>query len=307
MLENRDYMREPSFKPRWSLTLTLMVVNVVVYCVQLVADVAFPAAGPGLAPPSDVLFALSFAGLKHGFIWQILTFQFMHGGLLHLGLNCLALYVFGRPMEEALGRRSFLWLYFSSGVAGGLLHVLCAALWPGYFGGAVVGASAGIFGLMAAFATLYPDQMMTMFIIIFPVNLRARTMLAIAMITAALGMGFPRYMGPIFGNVAHAAHFGGALMGVLFVRQILHWQIDWLRVFQRPLRRTPPREYVSVPFAKGFGAPKSRAEEPEDLSTADFLSREVDPILEKISQHGIHSLTERERKILEAARKKMTH
>ena len=48
-------------------------------------------------------FALSLEGLKHGFVWQLLTYQFMHGGLFHILLNGWAIYVFGRAMEETLG------------------------------------------------------------------------------------------------------------------------------------------------------------------------------------------------------------
>ncbi len=304
MLDSRDYMREPSFKPRWSVTLTLLAVNLAVFLLQIVSYHQFPAATRNSMPPTDYIFALSLEGLKSGWIWQLFTFQFMHGGWVHLLFNSWGLYLFGRVMEGELGKRNFLMLYFSSGVAGGLLQMLGAAVWPSHLGGPVVGASAGILGLIGAFATLYPDQMMIM--IFPPMPLRARTMLIITVVTAILGMAMPQMLAPLLGNAAHAAHLGGVLMGVFYVRKVVHWQWEWPSLFRKPPRPAPPREFVSVPFGKSPMARKIRSEPAADISTEEFVSREVDPILDKISQHGIHSLTERERKILDAARKKMT-
>ena len=82
----------------------------------------------------------------------------MHGGWLHLLLNCWAIYVFGRELEDALGRGRFLALYFASGVIGGLFQALIGVLLGGVFAAPVVGASAGAFGLVAAFATLFPER-----------------------------------------------------------------------------------------------------------------------------------------------------
>ena len=114
MLEDRHYMRQPTFRSFWSATVVLLVVNVVAFILQnvLYRFSTFPV---------DDWFALSVGGLRHGFVWQLLTYQFMHGGWLHLLLNCWAIYVFGREVEETLGRNSFLTLYFPSGVIGGLV------------------------------------------------------------------------------------------------------------------------------------------------------------------------------------------
>ena len=73
-------------------------------------------------PASDNL-ALSLDGIKQGHVWELLSFQFMHGGWLHLLLNCWVLYMFGREVELALGKVRFLVLYFSGCVAGVLLQM----------------------------------------------------------------------------------------------------------------------------------------------------------------------------------------
>jgi membrane associated rhomboid family serine protease len=291
MLEDREYMREPAYRGRWSLTIWLVIANTAAFVVQNVAYLVFRHS------PTDAYFALSLAGLKAGFVWQLLTFQFMHGGLWHLILNCFAIYMFGREVEESLGKRSFLTLYFSSGVMGGLFQVLGALALPTRFGGEVVGASAGAFGLVAAYATLYPERPLTLLLFfILPITMRARFLLLISGLLALFGLVFP------FDNVAHAAHLGGMLTGIIFVRWAGQW--NW-PVLRQPFRRQVRPVLVTTRAQKVAPWRPPRAAPVEDLPPDEFVSKEVDPILDKISAHGIHSLTERERQILEAARKKM--
>src|SRR5205823_6313852 len=100
---------------------------------------------------------LSKDGLKAGYIWQLLTFQFLHAGPWpwHLLFNCFSLYVFGREVEQALGASNFLKLYFCSGFFGGILQAgMFFVPIPG-MDRAVVGASANIAGVIAAFAMLF--------------------------------------------------------------------------------------------------------------------------------------------------------
>ena len=291
-LADRHYMRQPSFGSRWPLTSVLLVANVAAFLVQCVAY------GYPPLPPQDGLFALSLKGLQHGYVWQLLTFQFMHSGLLHLLFNCIAIYFFGRAVEEALGEKNFLILYLTSGVVGGLMQIFSGLLWPTYFGSAVVGASAGAFGLVAAFATLYPDRTLTLLLFfVLPISIRAKYLLLFSALLAIFGMVF------MSDSVAHAAHLGGMAIGVLYVRQIIHWH--WPRWRGFPRTETPPRQLVQVQARKAPLWRRPQIPEAEDLSPDEFLAKEVDPILDKISQHGIHSLTERERKILETARKKI--
>ncbi len=217
MLGDREYMREPAYRGGWSgwlLTIWLVILNAVAFVVQNLAYQVFGHAR------IDELFALSLPGLKqHYYVWQLLTFQFMHGGLLHLALNCFAIYMFGREVEESLGKRSFLTLYFSSGIIGGLFQVLGALVWEARCGGEVVGASAGAFGLVAAYATLYPQRPLTLLLFfILPITMRARYLLLISGLMAVFGL--------LFGHdgVAHAAHIGGMLTGIFFVRWAGEWQ-----------------------------------------------------------------------------------
>jgi hypothetical protein len=130
---------------------------------------------------------------------------------------------------------------------------------------------------------MFPHRVITLLLFfILPVSLKARTMILISGAIAVFGILFPA------DNIAHAAHLGGMLAGMVFIRQ---WRFRW---GYWPGEQMPPAEDAPPPVIIA---------RPDD--TDDFIAAEVDPILEKIATHGIHSLTERERKILETARKRM--
>jgi membrane associated rhomboid family serine protease len=290
MLEDRDYMRQPEYGRHLSLTVALLIINAAVFVTELAA----------LNLPQSLEFenhylALSLTGLEHGFVWQLLTFQFMHAGWMHLIFNSLAIYFFGRPVETALGRRHFLTLYLSAGIIGGLVQMLFAFLLPS-FNSAVVGASAGASGLVAAFAILHWEERFNLLIYFIPVSMTGKTLLAVSLGLAFLGILTPN------SGIANAAHLGGILTGGFYVRLFI--QDQWSH-WKFPLRRAVPRELVGTRAGKNSFWRSASDKPDEDLSTDEFVKSEVDPILDKISKHGIQSLTERERQILEKARERM--
>jgi len=284
MLEDRDYMRQPDYGGRRvSFTVALLMVNAAVFVLQLLASHSLT----GLEI-QDNYFALSLAGLEHGYMWELLTFQFMHAGWMHILFNSLAIYFFGRPVEAALGRRHFLTLYLASGVIGGLVQMLFG-YWLPSFGTAVVGASAGAMGLIAAFAILHWTERFTLLIYFFPVSMTSLVLAFVGMLTPNSG-------------IANAAHLGGILTGGFYVRLFI--QGEWPG-WRFPVRRSAPREFVVTHAATGKFWRSGAGHSGEELSADEYLKSEVDPILEKISAHGIQSLTARERQILEKARDKM--
>jgi membrane associated rhomboid family serine protease len=291
MLEDRDYMRQPAYhEARFSFTVALLIVNGVVFVVQLVS-----ANFPHGQEIQNNYFALSLDGLEKYRIWQLLTFQFMHAGWLHLIFNSLAIFFFGRPVETVLGRSRFLALYLSSGIIGGVVQMIFAYFFQ-TFNAPVVGASAGAFGLVAAFAVINWTEQFTLLIYFIPVAMRGKTLL-----WASIGLALVGLLTPGSG-VANAAHLGGILTGFFCVRHIFG---RWPRL-EMPQRRSEPREFASKSAGKKSFWHSAANKPTEDLSADEFLQKEVDPILEKISAHGIHSLTAREREILEKARAKMT-
>lgn len=294
MLDDRPYMRQPSFRKERSATMILIVVNVAVFVLQRVVALSSRTDWVG-----EYLY-LSATGIKHGFIWQFFTFQFLHAGIWHLLGNMIVIYFFGRSLEEALGKREFLKIYFGSGFSGGIVQICFGLLFGGHFAAAVVGASAGAMGLLTAFALLFPDRQLN-FLLFFvvPITLRARTLLWFAIGLTVLGFLEP------MSQVADAAHAGGILFGaayVYFVARGAGQVLSWGGFRPSPRRQ---RELVSAGTPKKSFWVRPKHPEVEDLPAEEFISQEVDPILDKISAHGIQSLTDRERRILEAARAKM--
>jgi membrane associated rhomboid family serine protease len=287
MLENRDYMRQgPSSdgfgQSRWSPSVVLMIVLTVAFAAQCINDVY-------IQSPAEEWLALTPFALSKGYVWQLLTFQFLHLNLWHLAGNLITLWFFGRFVEEVLGTRRFLVAYFGAGVIGGLLQSVLMLLFPEHFPPFTYGASAGIAGIFAVFCRLQADAEIRWNFIL---PIRADVLL---WITTAVSFFFTIVPSGRGGFIAHAAHLGGIIVGVLWVRLGWHHhyiQLPWEKIFNR---RESSQNRRSVASPKRF----------EDSSAEDFLQKEVDPILEKISAHGIQSLTAREREILEKARTKM--
>jgi membrane associated rhomboid family serine protease len=291
MLEDRYYMRSEERSSRFSASAILMIVLTVVFALQQI-DYVYTRTG------FDRVFALSVDGLSRGFVWQLLTFQFLHAGLFHLAFNLLALWFFGRPVEARLGTGNFLKVYFAGGLLGGLLQTALCWIFPQYFGLApVVGASAGICALIAAFALMEPEAMIIL--LVFP--MKAKYLL---WIETGIALFFTLVPSP--SGVAHAAHLGGIIAGYAFIRWSLYdfsLSLKWHPLRNRARRRQLVKAATIKPGfwkTKGSNIPQAEQVEPEE-----FISREVDPILDKISAHGLQSLTSREKQILEAARAKM--
>src|ERR1043166_3924574 len=107
-LADRHYMRDDWNRPRLSMSVLVMILIVAAFVLQQVNHAY-------IRSPIEWDLLLSSEGLKHGHIWQLLTFQFMHGGLMHVFCNLLGIFFFGRFIENRLGGKNFLKIYFASG------------------------------------------------------------------------------------------------------------------------------------------------------------------------------------------------
>ncbi len=219
------------------------------------------------------LLALSFQGLRQGMLWQPLTYMFLHGSFGHLFFNMLTLFFIGPETERAMGTRHFLAMYLLSGLLGGL-----GWLWLSADPRSLcVGASGSIFGMLAAFATLYPRRRLTLLVFfVFPVTLMAWQLVAVLAILEFL------FAGNQASGIAHTAHLAGAFAGFLYIDQLFESTLLrrlW-RQFQAHLTRRP--------------RPPRSAPPPPDQA-------DVDRILDKITAQGIQSLSREERQILHRA------
>jgi membrane associated rhomboid family serine protease len=233
------------------------------------------------------VFALRWETLTQGFVWQPLTYMFLHAGLFHILINMLILWFIGHEVEYFIGSKHFARLYFLGGLCG-------AALWLAFNLGSnawVVGASAAVLACVIAFATLFPNREITLLVFfVLPVTLKAKY-LAIALVVLDL-MG--ALQGPV-SSVAHLAHLGGAALGYIYIKQLGYGVVPrWLLAVQSV------GHFFRSLFGRSPRAPRPEAE--PDLTDEDYIRAQIDPILDKISREGIHSLTRRERKILESAK-----
>jgi membrane associated rhomboid family serine protease len=142
--------------------------------------------------------------------WQLLRYSFLHGSLLHLMFNMLALYTFGRDLERLFGSNWYLQFYLASVVAAALSHLVVTG-WMGAPPFPTVGASGGVYGLLLAYGIYFPRR--TVILLFPPIPLPARVFVALF---AALELYFG-VTGTAAG-VAHFAHLGGMLGGWLMIR-----------------------------------------------------------------------------------------
>lgn len=182
------------------ITKGLMLACVAMFCVQLLF-------GPWL----EGLFALWPLASGHFLPWQLLTYAFLHGDMLHLFFNMFGLYMFGSECETIWGRRRYIHYLLASALAGAVAQQLFAVVAPG--GGPTLGASGALFGLLLAFGMMFPDR--TIMPLFPPIPMKAKVFVAVFGVIELVS-GFT---GP--SGIAHFAHLGGMLGGWLMFR---FWQ-----------------------------------------------------------------------------------
>jgi membrane associated rhomboid family serine protease len=192
----------------------LVLVCAGVFFAQTLADLLI---GPAATSWINHFFGLVPLGPIPGLrIWQPFTYIFLHGGLLHLLLNMLWLWMFGRELELVWGERRFLNFFFLCGVGAGLIEMLVKTI-PMFWGNRpsdvpTIGASGAIFGILMANAVLFPDRRVWLFPL--PVAIPMRPYVAVI---AAIEFFFT--LGSGGDKVAHLCHLGGMLVGYIYLRR----------------------------------------------------------------------------------------
>jgi membrane associated rhomboid family serine protease len=225
-------------------------------------------------------------GFMHYEVWRVVSYQFLHANLSHLFFNMFGLFMFGSMVEQYLGKKRFLSFYLICGIGGGLLYMLFVALaafnfpLPGTLAltavdTPLIGASAGVFGVIVACAKIYPDQPVYLLLMPFPLKLKWLAYGYVGLAVYNLVNGGQNAGGD-------AAHIGGAIAGFYFIRNIhlLRGFLDF---------------GIGPSSASTGGHPRPR----KDAGSHRKLQKQADAVLDKVSREGIHSLTAREKKILE--------
>ena len=237
----------------------------------------------------------SRGGIQGGELWRFLSFQFLHANFWHIFMNMFALWIFGPLVERYLGKKRFVAFYLLCGIFGALLYLILNAassltssvgmenvpfLLQNTPHTPLIGASAGVFGVLLAGAYLSPNSTV---LLAFFIPIRLVT-LAYGLVVAAIVM--------LFFQTANAggeaAHLGGAIAGFYFIRnpQHLHGFFDFM----------------------GRADPTSRSSQARKLRSGKASSAvadsEIDRILAKIHEKGLHSLSAKEKKALREASKR---
>ncbi len=268
----------------------LLAANLGMFIVQQVANAVLPPAIVGGRPPVALRIPLVEAILalvpawvvEKGWLWQLFTYMFLHGNLLHILVNMLFLWVFGGELERVWGPRRLLTYYLTCGVGAGLFHVffLHRSVVP------VVGASGAVYGLLMAYGLLFPDRVITMFLFfVLPIQVRAKYLVLVFGAMSLMGG-----LGNLFGReggVAHLAHLGGMVVGYLYLRRG--------RMFGNPLTRLK-RWW----WRRRVEADRRRWERMQ------YYRQRVDMLLDKINEVGYENLTPREKKELKRASRYLT-
>ncbi len=203
-------------------------------------------------------------------IWRLITYQFLHGGLGHIFWNMFILFFFGPMLERLWGSRKFLTFYLVCGATGGIFYPILAHI--GWLDVArLIGASGYILGMLAAAAILFPNMKVYVFGV-FPLKM---SILAIILaVMSILSLLRPDVSANAGGE---AAHLGGMVAGALYVISE-----KWRQKFKMKVQT---------------GIWQKKMVEHRDLQL------ELDRILKKVHDHGLHSLTHKEKKILKQATK----
>ncbi|MEM1084806.1 MAG: rhomboid family intramembrane serine protease [Verrucomicrobiota bacterium] len=285
----RDYNRGQGGRvgppPITPVVKWLLILNIGIFVIDMIV--------PNRAVADWGSFSVS-AALGSFEIWKFVTFQFIHESVLHILFNSIGIYFVGPFVERWWGSRRFLRFYLLCGVAGALFYMLLASLGlmpgPDPLQRSLVGASAGLFGLLIAVYVIAPDVRIRL--LIPPIELTMRTLVKVLIIFSVVvivgAMIFPGF--GLFGNSGgEAGHLGGAIMG--FVLMKFPWLLNWRMPSRKVIR---PREF------RRKQEPKIRPRTVVDLNEAD----EVDRILDKIAKDGPESLTPEELEVLKKAGEK---
>ena len=219
---------------------------------------------------------LSDRGISDAYAWQFFTAPLLYNNVWHFLANMLVLYFIGRDVEAIIGQRQFLFLYLFGAFSGELGHLF---LMPSNC--VLFAAGGGIAAIFVAYATILPElEMTTLLLFMVPVRLKMRRVAQVALIGAIALLLFDRT-----GTVGHSAFLGGALAGWFYAHLL---GFGGTSLVQRMLRQR-----------------RVEAARLRSMSADQFVAEEIDPLLEKISRCGLASLSRRERRLLEQARKKM--
>jgi len=315
---------------------TLLIVNIGIYLLEHFILNFFTLFGTPFSHIFLYVFALNpifsdglnYISSNNFWIWQLITYQFLHGGLWHLFFNMFALWMFGVELEHRWGSARFFLYYLLSGIGAGISQIFIGPLIGQV--GPTVGASGAIYGVLLAFGLTFPNRPIFMFPFFIPIPAK---LFVIIFAAIELFSGFSSNDG-----VAHFAHLGGALTGLLLMlfgdklgifalfegwtNKLTRRKSSSVRDFysQTYERHEQPRNMFEIRWSrpkqedtferKLYEVEQERTNPYNPRNTLiiegeEITQKKIDAILDKISMSGYQSLTEREKKILTELSRKL--
>ncbi len=316
-IQNRDYYRSDAAGGGWSgsygqsMCQILIIVTAVVYLLQflitvpqrVIVDGEVIAHAPVIyVSLLEEWFDLDPVKVSQGQVWRLLTYAFLHSrhSQMHIIFNMLALWMFGSAIEQLLRKREFLAFYLVSAIASGLVNVLYEFAMGDP--SPALGASGAVMAVSTLFAIYYPTAPINIYIF-FTIEARWLIILylfwdSLPILKAISGMAQD------YDHVAHAAHLGGLVFGLLYYQ--LHWRLsDWYpkrggQTIGQRLTRWWTRPRLRV-YQTPVERPVARSAPPVSPRELERLERRVDEILKKIKEQGEASLSDEERSLLRDA------
>ena len=206
-----SFFRKPLQYRYYNATIGILALNVFFFLIIY------------LSPNLFSLFALiPLRVIRGGAVWQVLTYMFMHGSFWHIFFNMIVLFLFGSQLEKRLGSNEFILYYLVTGIGAGVFTLLLH-WYTGRYLVPVVGASGAIYGLLLAFATMFPESRIFVFGIL---PLRA----PVAVLVFA-GLSLFYHVTGSAAGIAHLTHLAGMVMGFLYF--LIRFRMNPLKVFFR--------------------------------------------------------------------------
>ncbi len=268
--------------PGWSVTTWIIVINVTIHILAI-------SAMPWLYSIGQLTVYQAFGQLE---VWRLITFQFLHNptSLMHVLFNMFGMWVFGPMVEQYLGGKKYLAFYLVCGLAGGILFTILTL--AGFVNNGtqtpLIGASAGVFGVIVACAYVSPNTVIQLLFPPIPLKMKTFAYGYVGIALISLLMGSPNAGG-------EAAHIGGAIAGFFFIRNS-GMLADFFDVFHDSRK--------SKGKGKKNAKPKKTSYRNYNNTNSSGPSQDdIDKILQKVSQKGLASLTEKEKKTLALASK----
>ena len=192
-MKRTSIIRRPFVHRMYNVTIILIGLNLFVFLLQYLS--------PRLNQQISIYLGLiPDLVITRGFFWQVFTYMFVHGSMLHILFNMLALFIFGMQLERQMGSSEFLLLYLFCGIGTGLISLL--------LGINVVGASGAIYGLLLAFATYFPRSRILIFYVMpVPAPIAVGIFVVLSIVFQITGT---------MGGVAHWGHLAGIVLAYLY-------------------------------------------------------------------------------------------